>query len=56
MMPKTAADVRAFIQNRAVDRPKAEAPAVVIDGRLADCCSGRGVDIDALRAQGLGVA
>ena len=31
-------------------------PAVVIDGKLADCCSGRGVDIDALRAQGLGVA
>lgn len=35
MMPKTAADVRAFIQNRAVDRPKAEAPAVVIDGAKA---------------------
>lgn len=35
MKPKTAADVRAFLQNRAVDRPKAEAPAVVIDGAKA---------------------
>ena len=31
-------------------------PAVVIDGRLADCCSGRGVDIQVLRAAGLGKA
>jgi DNA-directed RNA polymerase subunit RPC12/RpoP len=30
-------------------------PAVAIDGRLADCCQGRGVDLDALRAAGLGV-
>lgn len=30
-------------------------PAVVIDGRLADCCSGRGADQDALRRAGLGV-
>ena len=29
-------------------------PAVVIDGVLADCCAGRGVDIDTLRAAGLG--
>ena len=29
-------------------------PAVVIDGRLADCCSGRGVDEEVLRAAGLG--
>lgn len=29
-------------------------PAVAIDGRLADCCGNRGVDIDALRAAGLG--
>ena len=29
-------------------------PAVVIDGRLADCCSGRGVDGEVLRAAGLG--
>ena len=29
-------------------------PAVVIDGALADCCGGCGVDIDALRSAGLG--
>lgn len=29
-------------------------PAVVIDGRLAQCCAGRGPDEAALRAAGLG--
>lgn len=29
-------------------------PAVVIDGALADCCSGRGPDEATLRAAGLG--
>jgi len=29
-------------------------PAVVIDGRLADCCVGRGPDEAVLRAAGLG--
>lgn len=29
-------------------------PAVVIDGRLASCCSGGGVDLDVLRSAGLG--
>ena len=29
-------------------------PAVVIDGTLAGCCSGRGPDADVLRAAGLG--
>lgn len=29
-------------------------PAVVIDGKLASCCEGRGPDISALRAAGLG--
>ena len=29
-------------------------PAVVIDGKLADCCSGRGPDEKVLRAAGLG--
>jgi len=33
----------------------ATVPAVVIDGRLASCCADRGVDLDALRAAGLGV-
>lgn len=31
-------------------------PAVVIDGKLADCCSGRGPDESTLRAAGLGQA
>ena len=30
-------------------------PAVVINGRLASCCTGRGVDQSALQAGGLGV-
>ena len=30
-------------------------PAVLIDGVLADCCSGRGVDMGVLQAAGLGV-
>ncbi len=29
-------------------------PAVVIDGKLADCCAGRGPDEAALRAAGVG--
>ena len=29
-------------------------PAVVIDGKVADCCAGRGIDGDTLRAAGLG--
>jgi glutaredoxin len=29
-------------------------PAIVIDGDLADCCAGRGVDEASLRAAGLG--
>jgi glutaredoxin len=31
-------------------------PAVVIDGKLADCCAGRGPDEGTLRAAGLGQA
>ncbi len=30
-------------------------PAVVIDGKLADCCAGRGVDEATIRAAGVGV-
>lgn len=30
-------------------------PAVVVDGKLADCCTGRGVDEGTLRAAGVGV-
>ena len=31
-------------------------PAVVIDGALADCCSGRGINEETLRAAGVGRA
>ena len=31
-------------------------PAIVINGKLADCCQGRGPDEATLRAAGLGVA
>ena len=31
-------------------------PAVVIDGKLADCCAGRGPDEATLRAAGMGQA
>ena len=31
-------------------------PAVVIDGKLASCCAGRGVDIGVLKSAGLGKA
>ena len=29
-------------------------PAVVVDGKLAECCAGRGVDEQALRKAGIG--
>ncbi|RJQ85416.1 MAG: hypothetical protein C4519_03335 [Desulfobacteraceae bacterium] len=29
-------------------------PAVLIDGKLADCCANRGPEIEALKAAGLG--
>ena len=29
-------------------------PAVAVDGKLADCCTGRGVDLETLRRQGVG--
>jgi len=31
-------------------------PSVMIDGKLAECCAGRGVDEHVLRAAGLGKA
>ena len=31
-------------------------PAVVIDGKLADCCAGRGPDLETLKSVGLGQA
>lgn len=31
-------------------------PAIVINGKLADCCANRGVDAKVLRSAGLGLA
>lgn len=31
-------------------------PAVVVDGRLLDCCAGRGVSRESLRAAGVGIS
>jgi glutaredoxin 3 len=42
------------VARRAKDLGIRSVPAVVIDGKLADCCSGRGVDETTLRAAGLG--
>lgn len=44
------ADVAARAESLGV----ASVPAVVIDGKLADCCAGRGPDEDVLKAAGLG--
>lgn len=42
------------VAKRAMDLGVGAVPAVVIDGKLADCCSGRGLDEAALKAAGLG--
>ena len=44
------ADVAARAENLGI----ASVPAVVIDGKLADCCAGRGPDEQVLKAAGLG--
>lgn len=53
-------DVAVLDMNDAVVAEKAKqlgirsVPAVVIDGKLADCCSGRGPEESALKAAGIG--
>lgn len=47
---------RSEIADRARDLGIRSLPAVVIDGKLADCCAGRGLDEQVLRAAGLGQA
>ena len=42
------------VADRARDLGIRSLPAVVIDGTVADCCAGRGVDEALLRAAGLG--
>ena len=44
------------VVRRAKDLGVRSVPAVVIDGKLASCCVGRGVDIEVLKAAGLGKA
>ncbi|MEQ8666964.1 MAG: thioredoxin family protein [Rhodospirillales bacterium] len=41
---------------RAMELGVKSVPAVAIDGVLASCCSGRGVDLETLKAAGLGRA
>lgn len=41
-------------EQRAADIGVETVPAVAVDGALASCCEGRGVDEDALRAAGIG--
>lgn len=45
---------RADVAARAKGLGVRSAPAVAIDGKLADCCVGRGPQTDALKAAGLG--
>jgi len=40
---------------RAADLGLRSVPAVAINGKLADCCTGRGVDENVLRTAGIGV-
>lgn len=44
------------VARRAKDLGIRSVPAVVIDGKLASCCAGRGVDIEVLKNAGLGKA
>jgi glutaredoxin 3 len=44
------------VANRAKSLGIRSVPSVVVDGILAGCCSGRGVDEQVLRAAGLGRA
>jgi predicted DsbA family dithiol-disulfide isomerase len=44
----------AAVAGRAKSLGISSVPAVVIDGKLADCCAGRGPDEATLKAAGLG--
>jgi len=44
----------AAVANRAKSLGVRSVPAVVIDGKLADCCSSQGISEVALRAEGIG--
>jgi glutaredoxin len=42
------------VSQQATDLGIKSVPAVVINGKLADCCTGRGVNEESLRAAGVG--
>lgn len=42
------------VRERAAELGVGSVPAVAVDGKLADCCAGRGVDVEVLRSAGLG--
>lgn len=44
----------AAVAKMAKDHGVRSVPAVVVDGRLADCCAGRGPNEASLRAAGIG--
>jgi len=44
----------AAVANRAKSLGVRSVPAIVIDGKLADCCSGQEISEAALRAEGIG--
>ena len=44
----------ATVASRAKSLGIRSVPAVVVDGKLADCCSGRGPDEASLKAAGIG--
>lgn len=43
------------VERRARELGVRSVPAIAVDGRLADCCAGRGVNVDTLRAAGVGL-
>ena len=45
---------KAEVSSRAKRYGVRSVPAVVVDGKLADCCAGRGPDEGQLRAAGIG--
>jgi glutaredoxin len=46
---------KSSVSNRAKILGINSVPAVVIDGKLSDCCAGRGPDLKVLKTAGLGV-
>jgi glutaredoxin 3 len=42
------------VANRAKSLSIWSVPAIIIDGKLADCCGGQGISEAALRAEGIG--